>query len=322
MIVVVGAGVSGLTCALRLLEDGHDVEVWARDRSPDTTSDVAAAVWYPLRGERDERTDRWLPVSYERFLSLAGDPKSGVVPRGGVELFREPAEDAWWREILPGFRHARPDELPAGFADGFVAERIPVVEMSTYLPYLARRIATRGGRMRACVLATLGEALAVADMVVNCAGLGARELCDDDDVVPVRGQVARVAQFGLERYILDEWNPDGITYMYPRATDVVLGGTREEGVWSREPDPATERAIIERCAALDPRVRDAPVVSRAVGLRPARPRVRLEAEERAGALLVHDYGHGGSGVTLSWGCAEDVARLAREHLSAGRRRRD
>ena len=70
-IVVIGAGVSGLTCGVRLLEEGYDVEIWARERTPNTTSDIAAATWYPLRGERDERTDGWLPVFLSQFTALA-----------------------------------------------------------------------------------------------------------------------------------------------------------------------------------------------------------------------------------------------------------
>ncbi|HEV2686094.1 MAG TPA: FAD-dependent oxidoreductase, partial [Actinomycetota bacterium] len=80
---MVGAGVSGLTCGVRLLEKGHDVEIWARERTPNTTSDVAAAAWYPPRREKDARIDRWLPVSLSRFTDLARDDETGVVLREG-----------------------------------------------------------------------------------------------------------------------------------------------------------------------------------------------------------------------------------------------
>src|SRR6266581_3697362 len=127
-ILVIGCGVSGLTCGVRLLEDGHDVEIWARERSPNTTSDIAAATWYPLRGERDERTERWLPVSLARFTALANDARSGVVLREGIELFRVQKDDTWWRDVLPGFRRARAEDLPPGFVDGFCASGVPVIE--------------------------------------------------------------------------------------------------------------------------------------------------------------------------------------------------
>ena len=309
-IVVVGAGVSGLTCAIRLLERGHDVEIWARERSPNTTSDVAAATWYPLRGERDDRTDRWLPVSLERFTDLSREKDSGVVLRGGIELFRTPADDSWWRDVLPGFRRAQQGELPPSFVDGFVADGIPIIEMPLYLAWLTRRFSSLGGRFAARALATFDEAFEEHDLVVNCAGLGARELAGDDSMVAIRGQVVRVAQFDLDRYILDEQASDGIAYVYPRSNDVVLGGTRDVGEESIEPDPETARAIVQRCAVLEPRVAGARILSHAVGLRPGRPAVRLEAERpRDGKVIVHDYGHAGSGVTLSWGCAEDVADL-------------
>jgi D-amino-acid oxidase len=312
-IVVVGAGVSGLTCAVRLLERGHDVEIWARERSPNTTSDVAAATWYPLRGERDDRTDRWLPLSLERFTALSRDRDSGVVLRGGIELFRLPADDLWWRDVLPGFRRAQPEELPSGFVDGFVADGIPVIEMPLYLAWLTRRFVSSGGRFVLRALATLDEAFDDHDVVVNCAGLGARELAGDDSLIAIRGQVVRVEQFGLDRYVLDEQASDGIAYVYPRSKDIVLGGTREVGDESIEPNPETARAIVDRCAVLEPRVAAARILSHGVGLRPGRPAVRLEAERpRSGKLLVHDYGHSGSGVTLSWGCAEDVAVIISE----------
>ena len=301
---------SGLTCGVRLLEEGYDVEIWARDRTPNTTSDVAAAAWYPPRREKDRRVDRWLPVSLARFTDLAGDNETGVALREGLELFRRPADDTWWRDILPGFRRARADELPKGFADGFFARDVPVIEMPVYMAWLMKRFADLGGRSVETTLTDLAAPYEVADVVVNCSGLGARDLCRDDSLSAVRGQIVRVEQFGLDRYILDERSPEGITYMYPRSNDVVLGGTRQRGDETPEPDPEVARAIVERCARLDPRVAGARILSHAVGLRPGRDTVRLDAEQpHPGSLLVHDYGHGGSGVTLSWGCAEEVVTL-------------
>jgi D-amino-acid oxidase len=89
-----------------------------------------------------------------------------------------------------------------------------------------------------------------------------------------------------------------------------VGGTEEPGRDSRAPDPAAAARIIEACAAIRPELRDATVVDHRVGLRPVRPSVRLESEQGAdGITVVHSYGHGGAGVTLSWGCAEDTVGL-------------
>jgi len=121
----------------------------------------------------------------------------------------------------------------------------------------------------------------------------------------VRGQVVRVTAPGVDEWLLDQSDPERLVYVVPRERDVVLGGTAQEGFEDRTADPATTAAIRARCAALVPALRDAPVVGVAVGLRPVRPTVRLEAEGR----VVHCYGHGGAGVTLAWGCAVEVAAL-------------
>nr|MBO2501390.1 FAD-dependent oxidoreductase [Thermoanaerobacterales bacterium] len=146
-------------------------------------------------------------------------------------------------------------------------------------------------------------------LVVDCAGLGARDLVPDPAVVPVRGQVVVCEQVGLEEWLVDESDERELTYVVPRLDDVVVGGTAEEGVDDRRVDPATVERILARATALVPRLAAARVLRHRVGLRPARPTVRLEAEDRGGRTVVHCYGHGGAGVTLSWGCAVEVADL-------------
>ena len=140
------------------------------------------------------------------------------------------------------------------------------------------------------------------DVVVNCGGLGSRRLAGDLDVQPVRGQVVVVDGLDLARWWLDAAGP---TYVVPRTDTVVVGGTVEEGDWSRTPSPEAAAEIIRRGTRLVPRLASAHVRAHRVGLRPVRPSVRLEAEGR----VVHCYGQGGAGVTVSWGCADEVAAL-------------
>jgi D-amino-acid oxidase len=310
---IVGAGVSGLTCAARLLESGYDVEIWAAARSPNIVSAVAAALWYPLRRDFDSSHSlRRLAFSYVRFTALAAEPATGVMLRDGVELFRDgEPEPGWWS--------GEPSYARGVFGEGIAAfewRALPVVEMPVYLDWLEAEVRTRGVRVETRAAGTLDDALTGADVVVNCAGLGARALAGDETLQPVRGQVVRVANPGIDRFILDEQNPAGPAYVIPRAHDVVCGGTREAGDESTDVREEASRAILARCVELEPRLRGAPVVSQAAGLRPARARVRLEAEPRGSKLVVHDYGHSGSGVTLSWGCAEDVAELVEAWVAA------
>ena len=141
-------------------------------------------------------------------------------------------------------------------------------------------------------------------MVVDASGLGARLLAEDRSVTPVRGQVLYVEQVGLDRWWLDS---AGLTYVVPRAHEIVVGGTDEEGRWNLTPDPAVAARILARASALVPALAGARVLRHKVGLRPGRPAVRLEEERVGSTRVVHCYGHGGAGVTLSWGCAADVA---------------
>jgi D-amino-acid oxidase len=148
-------------------------------------------------------------------------------------------------------------------------------------------------------------------VIVNCSGIGANRLVPAPDVTPVRGQAVLVENPGLSEFFVGVGaDPGDVSYYFPHGDTAVLGGTEEPGNWSLEPDPATAERILGRCAAIQPKLRGAAVAGHRVGLRPVRPSVRLEAESlRGGRMLLHNYGHGGAGVTLSWGCALDVAAV-------------
>lgn len=296
-VVVVGAGVVGLSCALRLLEAGHRVDVVARDLPLETTSAVAAAIWYPYRALPQDRVTAWARTSYDELAAIAAaEPEAGVRMAVGTEVLATDRPDPWWRPAVPALEHTR--DVPAGWTAGW-RMTVPVIDMPVYLPWLAGRVRRAGGTITRLNLAGLPEG---AGLVVNCSGLGARLLGADRSVVPVRGQVAIVRQLGLDRWWLDS---DGPTYVVPRARDIVVGGTDTEGDWSRTPSADVARDILARAARLVPALRDAEVLRHRVGLRPARPSVRLD---RVGSV-VHCYGHGGAGVTLSWGVAREVVAL-------------
>ncbi len=311
-VTVLGAGVIGLTCALRLAEAGFGVRVVARETGELTTSSVAAAVWYPYRAYPFERVLGWAEVSYDEFVALARTaPAAGVRMRAGTELLREDGPDPWWAAAVPDLAKVTgAPHVPAGFAIGwrFTA---PVVDMSRYLPWLAARVGARGVEMEQAEVADLADPRLGGRVVVDCSGLGARTLVPDPTVSPVRGQVVVVEQVGLDEWVVDEGDGTELTYVVPRVDEVVVGGTAEEGADHLTVDERTAAGIVERATALVPALAGARVVRHEVGLRPARPTVRLDAEHRDGRTVVHCYGHGGAGVTLSWGCAADVVALVR-----------
>src|SRR3954447_10026440 len=308
-VTIVGAGVSGLTCGVRLLEAGCSVTVVAREPPEATTSAAAGAIWFPYRVAPNERTGPWAEAGYRRYVALAG---SGA-PVTMVEvtmLYPAPLrEDPWWLAAVPGarVRASRADELPPGYGDGLAVE-VPCIEAPAYLDWLRRRFLELGGALELRSVEALHEL--PGEAVVDCAGVGAGTLAGDPAIEPVRGQVAYVRTRAPLRFMVDEEGPNALAYVLPRPDVVVLGGTAEEGDTDLTPRDETTRQILAKTRRMQPELAEATYVGAAVGLRPARPEVRLEAGcLDDGRLVIHDYGHGGSGFTLSWGCADEVAAI-------------
>ena len=297
-IVVVGAGVVGLTVAVRLAESGHRVDVLARDLPRETTSVVAAALWYPYQARPQHRVSAWASRSYDVFTELAADPGSGVRLVAGTEVLPAGTPDPWWAGSVPDLARTTP---PEGWADAW-SFTAPLVDMPVHLVWLRDRLLELGGTLTRLAMPELPRP--AEGIVVNCSGLGARKLVGETDVHPGRGQVVLLDRDGID---VDRWWLDGAgpTYVVPRSRHVVVGGTFDEGEWDLTPSPATAEAILARACRLVPGLADARVVGHRVGLRPVRSEVRLE---RVGDV-VHCYGHGGAGVTLAAGCAAEVAEL-------------
>lgn len=298
-ILVVGAGVIGLTTAVCLAEAGYEVHVVARELPLETTSSVAAALWYPYLANPPERVLGWAASSLRVFSQIAREcPRAGVKVVEGRELLSQPSADPFWASTVKSF--TRLDGLPSPYVDGWSFEA-PIIEMPVYLTWLLERLEAAHGTLTRMALSALPDR---ADLVISCTGLGARRLGFDTSVKPIRGQVVRLAQVGLRSWSLDG---EGPTYVVPRESDIVVGGTDDENDWSTRPEPSIAADIMRRATAMVPELAGARVLGHRVGLRPVRPTVRLESEQLSdGGRLIHCYGHGGSGVTLSWGCAAEV----------------
>lgn len=312
-VLVIGAGVSGLSTALALLRDGIDVLVYAADPPLRSTSAAAGALWAVYMAGTGERVGDWAATTLDWFRELAANPASGVrEARGTVASPSPEAEPPTFTHGAGPLTPCDPAALPAGHACGW-SYSAPLIDMPAYLGYLLDEVLHAGGRVH------LGRRLTSpadsidycpAPVIVNCAGLGARNLVPDFDLTPVRGQVLVLANPGLTEFFVGERDePDEVTYIFPHSTTVVLGGTTQEGNASTQPDPATAERILRHCAAIEPRLADAPILEHRVGLRPVRPEVRLGPRPvDSDRHWIDNYGHGGAGVTLSWGCAQAVTQ--------------
>jgi len=308
-VLVIGAGVSGLTTAVCLAEAGLDVVIRAERPPQQTTSAAAGALWGPHLVEVGGRVTAWSLRTLAELSRLAGEPAAGVAVVSGVEASRGPAVPPGWASTLGGFRLCADGELPAGYVTGWRFAS-PLADMPVYLGYLLRRFTAAGGTIEAGVVRSLDEIAGTAAAVVNCTGVGARDLVPDPLVTAARGQVVVVPNPGIAEFFVASDSPAELVYFFPHGGTVVLGGTEEHGNWDMRPDPATARGILDRCGSVEPRLRGAEVLAHRVGLRPVRPNVRADAQRAAGGTLVcHNYGHGGAGITLSWGCARDIADM-------------
>ncbi len=275
---------------------------------------VAGAVWVPPRpAERGAKTLEWTEHSLRVFRELAADPATGV--RMAPALFAgELAEvnaTSPAAKLIPGLRPADPADVPGGFStvrDAFRAT-VPMIDMPHYLDYLTKRLAAAGCEIEIRRVRSLTEAADAAPIVVNCVGLGARELMGDNSVRPLFGQHVVLTNPGLQQLFLEMNSGPEWTCFFPHPQRVVCGGISIPDRWDITPEPDVTDRILQRCRRIEPRLREAELIETITGLRPDRPSVRVQAEPLGRARCVHNYGHSSNGVTLSWGCARDVARL-------------
>jgi D-amino-acid oxidase len=316
-VAIIGAGVSGLTCGVVFAERGYRTIIFAEETGDRTTSAAAAAIWYPYDAKPADKVIAWALESYDVFRELSRDPRSGV---SMIELrtFSRAGEIEipLWANSLGARRLVMSSECasPArtAFKSGFVMT-VPLIDTTIYLDYLAQRFVGVGGETTDNVrFAKLEDVDREFPLVINCSGIGAKSLVPDRDVEPHRGQVAVVPKLDLSYAIVSDDPP--LMYVIPRTNDCVFGGTNELSD-DRAPDSfATSRIVAECSRVLN--IDEPNVVGERVGLRPFRKSgVRVALDRlRDGRLVIHNYGHGGSGFTLSWGCAKRVLHFAANPL--------
>jgi len=307
-VAIIGAGVSGLTCGIAFAERGYRTAIFAKHIGQQTTSAAAGAVWFPYHVEPAGKVIPLALETYKVLVDLAQVPGSGVsiievrqfsrtgeihIPDWAIPLGASPVATGLWPVFKSGF-----------------SLHVPLTETTIYLDYLAERFREAGGEIHANVhFENLEDVDSKFDLVINCAGIGARQLVHDADLEPHRGQVAIVPRIeGLSCAIVCDDAP--LMYAIPRRNDCLFGGTNELSD-NLTADPGTTSRIVAECSRVlnidEPRV-----LAARVGLRPfRRSGVRLERDRlRDGRTVVHNYGHGGAGFTLSWGCAREVLELA------------
>ena len=312
-VAIIGAGVSGLTCGVVFAERGFAATIVADQVGRQTTSGAAGALWFPYDAEPAEKVIPWALTTYKVLVDLTTNPSSGVsmielrqfCRTGKIEI------PSWADSFSPVILSEVEGSLNTSvFKSGF-ALSVPLTDTTIYLDYLAQRFQKAGGELKANVhFEKLDDVNPQFELVINCAGIGAGELARDIALEPHRGQVAIVPKIDHVKCAI-VCDDDPLMYVIPRANDCLFGGSNEVSD-ILAPDPQMTKAIVAECSRVL-EIKSPRVIRERVGLRPFRKSgVRLEKEKvRDGRSVIHNYGHGGSGFTLSWGCAENVFELAK-----------
>ena len=329
-VCILGAGTVGLSQALRLKESFGEkvhVTVIADKYLADTTSYGSGGLWepYQIAGTPEDRVNGWGKVAFDHFLELLYGPHAGTA---GVQLLtaynllqqKDSTTVPSWKDIVFNFKAMSAEDIakmgfPSRFTHGFTFGTL-VIEQRLYMSWLMEQLQTKWGvvfvegRVESLneFCSATGEG-ARFDVVINCTGIGAGKLLGkEDDVYPIRGQVLRVKAPWMNNVMF--W---GTSYIIPNVDTVVLGGTAQIGNYDTTPSEADTRKILDDVCELFPAMRDAPIELVWAGLRPGRTPLRLDSSvvkrgDRRPLLVCHNYGHGGSGITLAMGCADDIVK--------------
>ena len=321
-VAIVGAGVSGLTCGVLFAERGYRTAIFAEEAGERTTSAAAAALWFPYDAEPADAVITWALETYKVLVDLSHEPQTGVsmielrsfsrtgeipIPEWAIPIGAKRLEVSAIPTGVEESLAVRPNDVPHGFTSGF-AITVPLMDTTIYLDYLTKRFVEAGGSVNGSVrFEKLEDVDPKFDLVINCAGIGAKMLVPDADLEPHRGQVAIVPKINISWATVCDGPP--LMYAIPRANDCIFGGTNEFSD-NRDVDPGSTSRILGECSSVL-KIDNPQVLAERVGLRPFRKSgVRIEREKlRDGHTVIHNYGHGGSGFTLSWGCAENVLQL-------------
>ena len=323
-IAVIGAGVSGLTTAIVLAERGYDVELFAEKSAAHSTSARAAAIWFPYHIGDPENpqsvadVDRWALRTLQRLEAL--------IPVDGVPSERSPVSTIEFRIVSnvtsnddqrvyadPKWKCLQPRDLDAaerlGRTFGYSIQ-VPLIDTPYYLADLEQQL---GDRIH---LGQRFDAISDVDprfsVIVNCTGIQGPQLAAKDESVMKPGRGVVLTGHSSRPYaLLDADGGEQFLYIVARLVSgtSVIGGC-DTTSWNEETDEAEGREIFDRSAAADASLTTDSFMGN-VGLRPVRKAgVRLDLERAAdGRPVVHNYGHGGGGFTVSWGCAEEAADL-------------
>lgn len=195
------------------------------------------------------------------------------------------------------------NELPDIYDEAYEVQ-VPLIETQIFLPWLMKELSHKNVLFEHKAITDLSELSSQADIVFNCTGYGSKQLCNDDELIAIRGQIGLLSLVENMNIYLDNETP---LYLVPRHDAIIVGGTYEEGIESTETDEATIHRLLQNAYDVFPELKQNKMIGSWAGVQPYRSLVRVEREKDSN--IIHNYGHGGSGFTLSFGCAQEAINM-------------
>ena len=310
-----------MSTAYVLQNAGYEVEIITKDLPENTVSNVAAAVWFPFWAAPRERVMNWCKTAYVFYQDLQKKGWQGIETVPLKILTNDNLTRPDWLDGFPDTHRtklvsAEEKALPQGYNFAYEMD-IFVIETPIFMPFLMQQFLEKGGKITErtvsnfddFVFENLSRELGDKDkIVINCTGLAAKELVNDDELFPIQGQIVKIEkQKNVNCAVFDDDEHNAVAYIIPRTDAVILGGTAVENSYNETPDLDTQNDIIRRCQNIEPNLVTPTVIASITGLRPGRKTVRVERETDRN--VIHNYGHGGSGYTINWACALEVLEL-------------
>nr|XP_012216602.1 PREDICTED: D-aspartate oxidase [Linepithema humile] len=319
-IAIVGGGIVGLTTAELMHRDSFrnaDITILASDFD-DTVSHVAAGIFRvspSFYGPTETVTRKWITHSYlfyDTIRKTYDARHAGITDISGY-MFANSSPDTvknhWLESIVPVYRRATEEELQLVNGDWKYGSFYSTLltQCNLFLPWSRQRLQKAGVTFKQRELNSLEELTGEYDIIMNCTGFGARKLCDDKRLVSLRGQVLKVKAPWIKLFFYGELD----TYVIPGVDGMVtLGGSRNYDSENMKICPHESAGIRERCETLVPSLRNAEILQQKVGFRPHREGgarigegIRITNAHSKPAIIVHNYGHGGYGVSMAPGTA-------------------
>ncbi|UOX34048.1 FAD-binding oxidoreductase [Flavobacterium sediminilitoris] len=310
-VTVLGCGIVGLTTAIKLQEQGYKVTIIAKERFNKTLSSKVGAIWFPFEVHPKEKANKWATLAYQEYL-LDIKEGNGIAFIPFITSYNNESNTDWTNQLpKESVRKALSAELPKGIEMAYISI-VPLAEPLLYLPYLFTRFTNNGGAFKEQQIISLQEAANLNTLIINCTGLGAKELCNDTDLQPMRGQILRCEKMDIPSYA-DSIKKGALSYIINRSEDCVIGGTDYENDWNTNVEINDTNLIIKRLLDIGLSQKTPNIIEEIVGLRPKRSAVRFEFDENFSNIF-HNYGHGGAGFTVAWGCAIDLVEIVKHEI--------